>query len=267
VTPWRNRSLVGTFQVPYEGPAEAAAVTEAEIGDAIREINEAFPAPRLKREDVVSVFQGLVPGEEDGRGSDLQLKKHSEIRDHAAADGIEGIVSIVGVKYTTARRVAEQAVNLIFNKLEKRSPRCRTAENTVHGASADVEALLSHALTTRPARVDAESLRHLVETHGSAYGEILRHGDADPQWLGRVAADSPVIKAEVLHGVRSEMAQTLGDIVFRRTDLGTAGHPGDAGLYGCAKIMAAELGWSRQRIMQELDEVQRSFSGVIHEHI
>ena len=117
VTPWRKWSLVGTFQRPHDGPPEALTVSEAEIGEAIREINTAFPTPRLERADVVAIFRGLVPAEGDARGGDVQLKKHHEIRDHAIDNGIDGLVSIVGVKYTTARQVAEQTVNLIFKKL------------------------------------------------------------------------------------------------------------------------------------------------------
>jgi glycerol-3-phosphate dehydrogenase len=267
VTPWRNWSLVGTFQTPHDGAAEALTVSEAEIGEALRKINRAFPAPCLERSDVVAVLRGLVPAEGDAPGDEVQLKKHHEIRDHASDDGIDGLVSIVGVKYTTARYVAEQAVNLIFKKLDRRPPRCRTSEIPVGGAGEDLEALFLRASRECPAPLDTEILRHLVETYGPAYGEVLRYGDAHPQCLERVAADWPVIKAEVLHGVRVEMAQKLADIVLRRTDLGTAGHPGDQALLSCAKIMAAELGWSRQRILAELEEVQRGFIGTTHANI
>jgi glycerol-3-phosphate dehydrogenase len=57
------------------------------------------------------------------------------------------------------------------------------------------------------------------------------------------------------------MAQKLSDVIFRRTDLGTAGHPGDDALAACAEIMGAELGWSRQRIGKELQQVQSEFEG------
>ena len=63
----------------------------------------------------------------------------------------------------------------------------------------------------------------------------------------------------MIHGVRQEMAQKLSDIVFRRTDLGTAGHPGDAALQTCAELMAAELGWNDTRRYQELAEVRAAF--------
>jgi glycerol-3-phosphate dehydrogenase len=57
------------------------------------------------------------------------------------------------------------------------------------------------------------------------------------------------------------MAQKLSDIIFRRTELGTAGYPGDACLYTCAEIMAAQLGWNKRTMFQEVDEVQQAFRG------
>ena len=56
-----------------------------------------------------------------------------------------------------------------------------------------------------------------------------------------------------------EMAQKLTDVIFRRTELGTAGYPGDACLKTCAEIMAAELGWNEQRTLNELGETRDAY--------
>jgi glycerol-3-phosphate dehydrogenase len=69
-----------------------------------------------------------------------------------------------------------------------------------------------------------------------------------------------VIKAEVLHGIREEMAQKLGDVVMRRTQLGSTGHPGEPCLRACADIMSREMGWNEARTRDELDEVRGIFS-------
>ena len=47
----------------------------------------------------------------------------------------------------------------------------------------------------------------------------------------------------IVAAVREEMAQTLSDVIFRRTDLGTGGHPGQTELSECAQLVAEELGW------------------------
>jgi glycerol-3-phosphate dehydrogenase len=71
--------------------------------------------------------------------------------------------------------------------------------------------------------------------------------------------DARVLHAEVIHGVREEMARKLSDVVFRRTDLGTAGDPGIERLEICASAMSAELGWSADKTRAEIEETTRRF--------
>ena len=55
------------------------------------------------------------------------------------------------------------------------------------------------------------------------------------------------------------MACKLSDVVMRRTDLGSAGHPGDKALEQCMRLMAKELGWSKGRMNKEIEEMQSQF--------
>jgi glycerol-3-phosphate dehydrogenase len=68
-----------------------------------------------------------------------------------------------------------------------------------------------------------------------------------------------IIPAEIQHAIHEEMAETLADVVMRRTELGSAGHPGKAAIESCAEIMAAEMGWSSARKNQEIDAVNALF--------
>ena len=71
--------------------------------------------------------------------------------------------------------------------------------------------------------------------------------------------DTDVTGAEVLHAVRHELALTLEDIVIRRTALGAAGHPGEAVVRACAAIAAGPLGWSADRVEDEVSGVARFY--------
>jgi glycerol-3-phosphate dehydrogenase len=55
------------------------------------------------------------------------------------------------------------------------------------------------------------------------------------------------------------MAQNLGDVVFRRTDLATGNYPGREALRECAEILAVELGWNQSRIEQEINGAIKKF--------
>ena len=86
----------------------------------------------------------------------------------------------------------------------------------------------------------------LVHHHGSEYTRVLEYIDEDPSLAHRVGA-AGVLRAEVLHAVREEMAQTLRDVVLRRTDLANLVVPSNRTLAICADVVAAEAGWDKER--------------------
>jgi glycerol-3-phosphate dehydrogenase len=98
----------------------------------------------------------------------------------------------------------------------------------------------------------------LVHNHGSEYKQVLKYVTQDPKYAETLPG-STVTRAEVVHSVREEMGQKLGDIVFRRTDLGTGGNPGEHALRECADLIASEFGWDEGRLQKELAEVKATF--------
>jgi len=109
----------------------------------------------------------------------------------------------------------------------------------------------------RPFGLDDSTLRPLIRNHGAAYLDVLRHFDASA--ASESLPSDAVLLAQVRHAVRQEMAQKLGDVVFRRTDLGSAGRPGDDTLRRCAATMGAELRWGPGTLQRELSDVAATF--------
>lgn len=260
IAPWRNFSLVGTVHAPYYGNPNDYRVSEEEIQNFIDEINQAYPGAALKREDVLFFYGGLLPMDGENRVGEVKLTRHCRIYDHQKENGIEGLISVVGVKYTTARNVAEKTIDLVVEKLGRKPLRSATAVTPLHGGHIErFGDFLSQETNRRPKGLDKEIIRHLIYNYGSEYHQILKYIDEDPQWGQPIAEGSQVIKAEVLHGIREEMAQKLGDVIFRRTELGSAGDPGEECIKTCAEVMAAELGWDEGRKQGEIEEVRRRF--------
>ena len=130
--PWQGRTLVGTSESHDERQPDDQAARRSEVDLFLAEINDAFPTLGLKANEVTLVHRGVVPAlVENGR---LSLLGHSRIIDHSDAGSPE-MVSIIGVKYTTARAVAERAVDLVSRKLGRRPATCRTAETVLPGAA------------------------------------------------------------------------------------------------------------------------------------
>jgi glycerol-3-phosphate dehydrogenase len=260
IVPWREHTLIGVWHAVYAGAPGEFTVTAVELQGFLDEINDAYPPLGLTLNDVAMWHAGLVPfGHNVSGAADLSYGKRSHLIDHAKEHGIDGLVSMIGVRYTTSRGIAERAIDLVVHKLGRRAPRSVTAITPLHGGRIERFAeFLRTAIDGRPAMLTPTVMQALVRNHGSAYREVLRHIDENPQW-GDTLGTSSVLKAEVVHAVREEMAQKLADVVFRRTDLGTGGYPGAEALKQGAELMAAELGWSESRLGKELAEVDAAF--------
>jgi glycerol-3-phosphate dehydrogenase len=249
VVPWQGRAVVGTSHSQRTCGPDDSGVSAEELVAFIDEVNQAFPAMRLTPDAVTLVHRGVVPAARNRRG-ELALEGHYRIRDHAH-DGFAGAVSLVGVKYTTGRGVAAEAVDTVMRLLARRAP-ARTAETPLPGGDGpDVEALHEQLRREAPPTIDDGVARQLVETYGSEYRAILPLLAEMPVLARRVAPSVPVIRAQVVHAIRHEMACTLTDVVTRRVPLGAAAYPGREVAEGCAAVMAEELVWSQARVEQE----------------
>ncbi len=248
--PWRGRAIVGTWHSTSAAAAASADVSEAELDAVIADINATFPAFALDRQQVTLVHRGLVPAHADRDGA-VHMQSESAILDHAP-DGVAGLLSIRGAKYTTARAVAEWAVDQIERQLGRQPTCSRTSETLLPGSPTEAfDTLADEVCRTHP-RVGTDCARHLVLAYGTRWRDVLALARDMPSLAEPIVSMHLAIQAEVVYAIRHEMALTLTDIVARRIQLGAAGYPGDVASRRCAEIMRDECGWSDARVDQEL---------------
>ncbi|MBN1347977.1 glycerol-3-phosphate dehydrogenase/oxidase [candidate division KSB1 bacterium] len=257
LAPWRNVTIAGTNHLPVDRHPEGFRVTESEINQFIEALNAAYPASKITRDAVGFVYKGILPKAGiHRRTGEVILEKHYKIIDHAKVDGITGLLTVLGVKYTTARNVAQSVIDLVAKKLGKTRPKSKSDITRLYGAEIDsFEEFQLTAQKQHQNNFEPQVIKHLVYNYGSAYPEILKLAASEPPYAGRIAGSTEVLKAEILHAVRQEMAMKLSDVILRRTDLGSAGLPGDAAIDECASIMADELNWSLAGKAEEIAEV------------
>jgi glycerol-3-phosphate dehydrogenase len=192
------------------------------------------------------------------RGADgrAQLLPSPQIIDHDA-EGAPGAMSVIGVKYTTARGVGEKAAGAAIRRLGQTSARPRPHRiDVLPGAGiADHEALAIETARDVGLEVAPPIVRHLMTIYGDRCAAIVRLMAERSDWRMPLVPGRPNVGAEVIHVIRHEMAATLADIVIRRTELGAMGHPGDAIVAACARIAADELGWDAPRTAREIAAV------------
>ncbi|MGC8833645.1 MAG: glycerol-3-phosphate dehydrogenase/oxidase [Armatimonadota bacterium] len=259
IIPWRGCSLVGTSNVPHRGGPGDACVTAEDVEGLIRDINDAFPAAKLSTEDVLYAYSGVYRLQNGQTNRDaVFIERKPQLLDHSRRDGIEGLISAVAVKYTTARRLAMRAVDLACRKLNIALPPTKTNSTPVFGGDIeDLENLVEEAnAQARCLGLPEKIGLHLVYSYGSRYRRLLSYVESDSSLAKPLGEHSASIAAEVVYAVREEMAQKLSDVVLRRTGLGTTGNPGESCLRECACIMAQELGWSTVRTEAELEETR-----------
>ena len=120
ILPWKGRLLAGTCHSGLPEATSQPAVTEEQVSWFLSELNAAVPGLNLVPEDVVHIYAGLLPGRRSGK---TDLATRALIYDHGVHGGPQGLYSISGVKFTTARRVAEDTLGAVFRR------KLRTAVN------------------------------------------------------------------------------------------------------------------------------------------
>ena len=255
IMPWQGRMLVGTSHSDQAAAPDDTRVLGAELRGFVAEVNSAFPALGLTEQEVTLVHRGVVPAVRDRRGV-LGLMGHHRIHDHEG-DGVAGALSVAGVKYTTARGVAEQAVDLIAARLGAVCPPCRTGSARLpHWDFASRDAETARAQAEAGGALPPETVAALVSTHGTAWQAIAARVKRAPGEAEPLAAGSLFPLATVHRAIDDEMACTLCDVLIRRLPVGAAGYPGDEAVQRCGTLMAARLGWDARRLAAETEAVR-----------
>jgi glycerol-3-phosphate dehydrogenase len=178
---------------------------EEDIGFLLSVISRVLARP-LTRADVVGAYAGLRPLL-DSNGSTADLSRR-----HAVLVSGTGVVTIVGGKLTTYRRMAEDAVDKALSVAGLTAAPCRTKELPLLGAGSR-DAL---------ARIDAPA--RLVRRFGTeaplVVDNALAHGLALDEALAPVSETIPATLAELVFGVTHEGAADVDDLLDRRTRIG-----------------------------------------------
>ena len=262
VIPWRGHSLVGTSNRPFRAELDSVGPTEVDIADLLSDLNSALPGARVIRSDVSYAFAGLYPlTAHDIRPDLYQGSGDYQIIEHGRVGGVDGVVSVLGAKYTTARRLAERAISLVCQRLNRSKALSRSNEVAlVGGGISDLVEFTNESVHRHAEVLGRSSVEHLVCQYGTEVDDVVSLGtDSAQGLLTSLSKQRSTVGAEVRFAVEREMAVKLSDVVFRRTGLGTLGDPGDECLRRCAEIMGRCLGWSEAKMNAELQHAKTLF--------
>ncbi|MER6144713.1 glycerol-3-phosphate dehydrogenase/oxidase [Streptomyces sparsogenes] len=200
-----GRVYVGLTDEPVDGALpDVPQAPESDIGFLLDILGSVLDVP-VRREDVAGAFAGLRPLLDTDRAT-----RTSDIsRRHAVITSSEGVVTVVGGKLTTYRRMAQDAVDAALTAGLLDAPRrCRTSRLPLVGAA------------PRAVLATLAAPRRLADRYGTEAPAIQALADTDPRLAEPVAEGVPTTRAELLWAVRHEGALDESDLLDRRTRIG-----------------------------------------------
>ncbi len=247
VIPWQGHALVGTTDDPAE-ISEHPRSTEKEIEYLLRHVREYFDLS-VTKDDIKATWSGLRPLVADPDAADTS----NLVRDHVISMSNAGLLTIVGGKWTSYRRMAEDTVDQAIKGYALAPARsCQTNQTPVVGGAhyrpdGDARLVKEQGL---PVDV-AANLNHAYGDRAEAVATLAAAGQG-----ARLHPDHPYIEAEVVYAVRHEFAQRAIDVLARRLPLALIDKAATQAAAGrVVELMAEELGWDDARVQAELELV------------
>lgn len=252
LVPWGPRVTIGTTDT-IGGDVDRPAAGPEDLDYLLRHVNR-YMSCDLKPEDVISAWAGYRPLLSSKSGNGVSSARLS--RTHAVIDGPAGMVSIVGGKLTTYRRMGQDTMDRV-DKMLGREPQHATRDLPLSGAEGWRAAVEQIKLDGPSLGLGVDTVRRLAGygAHGPLILDLVRD---DRSLAERIVSDLPYIMAETVYACRYEMAVTVDDVLQRRTHVAIEDREHGLGAAGrVAAVMARELGWDDAEVARQLADYER----------
>jgi glycerol-3-phosphate dehydrogenase len=233
--PWHDCVVVGTTDIGVDNIELEPMPMDEEIGFILTNASK-YLSKRPSREDVLSVYAGLRPLVKVGDAKSTAALS----RDHTILISNSGLLTIAGGKWTTYRKMAQDAVEQAQTMAGFEERPCKTEHLQIHGWTKQ--------------KISSPSLR-VYGADASAVEEIAKEG---PDLTQKIHPELPYIAAEVVWAVREEMARTIEDVLARRTRAILLGARASiAAAPTVAALMAKELGRDQQWAEKAVEDYKK----------
>lgn len=256
--PWRDHSIIGTTDKEYTGNPDDYKVTKESILELLEEFNSNYGTEKLKYEDIEFAYGGLRPLVDNQAEASYQSSRKYEIYDNTN-DGLDGLITVEGGKYTTSRKLASHVMKKVAKKLKRNLGKSTT--NKKYLINSDIKNMESfiRQLVLRYPMFSEATINYVGRNYGLQCHTIFRLAMYEKP-LSQVLTHDGEILAEVVYVIKKEMAYTLEDIFFRRTGIGTLGYPGDNIFNVVVETAKKYFNWDDKKTQEEVNSVMKRFS-------
>ena len=192
--PWYDKVLIGTTDTPLNNHSLEPRALESEIEFVLNTAGK-YLSKKPQKEDVLSVFAGLRPlaATDDGNEKTKEIS-----RSHKVIISESGLVSVIGGKWTTYRKMAEDTISKIMRRKMLPDKKCITEDLKIHGYT-------------------TENSGGLLSYYGADQMKLVELIGSDKSFAEPLNSQTNILVAQVVWAVRNEMARTVEDFLARRT--------------------------------------------------
>lgn len=195
--PWHNKVVVGTTDTLMDKSVMEPVALEKEIQFILDTAGNYLTRPP-KRSDVQSVFAGLRPlaaPRDEGKKTKEISRSHKLMREDS------GLVTIIGGKWTTYRRMAQDTINYALRDMSIQIEECVTEHYMIHGARPNPD------------------FNNPLYVFGTDEDDIRKFEDSSPEMGEKLHPRYAYTRGLIIWIIRNEMARTIEDILARRLRL------------------------------------------------
>jgi glycerol-3-phosphate dehydrogenase len=256
IMPWRDHSLIGTTDKEYDGDPDEYCVSRESINDVIQAVNDNF-GKKISFKDIKHAYGGLRPLVDDQTKGSYQTSRKYEVYDDAV-DGIEGMITVEGGKFTTSRSLAREVLNMVAMKLNKTLS--DPVSDNLYLSGCEIRDMKQFMIRQHLNYTDfsKQTIEYVSRNYGTDSDVIFQIARDDPRYAEVVSHDGEIL-AEIVYAIKYESAKTLKDIMLRRTGTGTLGNPGKDIIDKITAVAVEMLNWDSKRIEEETDSLMKVY--------
>ena len=258
IIPWRGFSLIGTSYDEIDSPNGDIHLQASHVDQLLDAVNEGIPSARLTRDDLVSGYSGLYPLHTDNiKRTVYQGSGEYQIIDHAKANGVSGLITALGAKFTTGRKLSALTMALVNTHFGKHQTSKRSK---LIGSQYDsLNAFTDTKIEQYKVVLSANTIRHLIMLYGSQLDEFISRIKDNPLLHNKICAQQEDILGQIVWAIETEQCVSLNDALFNRTSLGLLGIK-DTEVQTVATLMSDHLQWSQEMLSEQVAQVTNRLS-------
>ncbi|WP_072681154.1 glycerol-3-phosphate dehydrogenase/oxidase [Arcobacter sp. LA11] len=238
ILPWMGKCLVGTTDDPTTLSAHPE-VKENDVEYILRHLEIYFDL-KIDKSEILAQWCGIRPLVAPDENADTS----SIVREHEIRENKSGLISIIGGKWTTYRKMAEQLVDFVYKSQNMKKEKCRTKKLKLIGSKKlDVNYVSN--------KVDINTNEYLISQYGDKIDEVL----SSVEKIEYLKEGEPYTNAEVIYTINEEFVKKPMDYLVRRCNVALIDKKVSIEiLEKVLQIMKIELSWSEEQTIKEKEE-------------